>query len=115
MSTTQDAVAVPQLFTGTQQVQTGTFYYGYAQNPGEWFLSQGSGPRKFDAEIKFPQPFATTPTVMIAMTGVDADHNFNTRITVVSSDVTAADFEVIASAWADSIIYSVWGSWIAIG
>jgi len=116
-STEQQAVAVPQI-VGAQIVQTGTFYYGYVENPGEWNLyapNPSGAPRLFDAEIKFPQPFAAPPVVMIAMTGLDADHGANTRIQVASGDVTQLDFEVTCQTWSDTTIYSVWGTWIAIG
>jgi hypothetical protein len=105
----------PKLVATTSVVQTGTFYYGYVQNPTEWHLNTGSGPRTFDAEIKFPTPYASPPVVMIAMTGLDSGGNPNTRITLTSGDVTSADFEIVASTWSDSIVYSVFGTWIAIG
>lgn len=113
MSTTQDAVAVPQLFAAPQVVQTGTFHYGYLQDSEEWNLHQKAG--KFDAEIKFPTPFTTAPTVMIALTGLDSSNGFNTRVVVTSGDVTTLDFEVVVKTWSDSILYGVWGTWIALG
>jgi hypothetical protein len=115
MSTTQDAISVPQVFTGALQVQTGTFFYGYETNPSEWNLDKGIGRRSFDAEIKFPQPFTTPPTVMIALSGLDASNGAGTRVAVASSDVTQLDFEVVATTWADSVVAQVWGTWIAIG
>lgn len=115
MSTTQDAIAVPQVFAATQAIQSGTFYYGFLTNPTEWNLDKGSGDREFDAEIKFPRPFVGTPTVVLTLTGLDASNTANTRVTIVSRDVTPADFEVLVHTWSDSKVYSVWGSWIAYG
>jgi H-type lectin domain-containing protein len=110
-----DTIPTPQVFTGTQVIQTGVFYYGYAANPGEWHLNTGLGRRTFDGEIKFPQPYASPPQVTVSLTGLDTGNVANTRVTIEAQDVTAADFEVLVNTWADSVVYSVWGSWIAVG
>jgi hypothetical protein len=99
---------------GAPTVQTGTFFYGYGQNPGEWTLNKGTGERLFDAEIKFPVPFTAPPVVMISLTGLDSQGGRNTRVIIASQDVTAYDFEVLVRTWDDSIVYSVYGTWIAI-
>ena len=115
MSTTQAAVPATQVISTPTIVQAGTFIYGYNNNPGEWHLDQGSGERLFDAEIKFAQPFSSPPTVVIALTGLDSSGSANTRVVLSSGDVTPMDFEIVVKTWADSLVYTVWGTWTAFG
>jgi hypothetical protein len=112
MSTTQDTIAAPQIFAPAK-VQTGTVLYNYSVTPG-WPMTSGTGHRPFSAKISFPQPFREPPTVTVALTGLDSDHRVNTRITIAAENVTKEGFTLSALTWADSIIYGVWGIWLAL-
>jgi hypothetical protein len=92
----------------------GTFYFGYVENPGAWTLHEGSGPRTFTAPVGFgATKFSNPPTVVCALSGVDAGHQANLRVTLVPTDVAPDGFTLQVNVWADTILYSVWGMWHA--
>lgn len=47
------------------------------------------------------------------LSGLDSDHNRNTRITVNAINITRDGFEIDFQTWSDSIIYGVGYTWIA--
>lgn len=96
------------------QMQSGTVNFGYTTPGIKWPLSTGSGSRSFTSpDIQFPTPFSTTPTVIVALSGVDADKKSNLRLTVTTDDVESEEFNLVVNTWSDSEIYAVWVSWIA--
>jgi hypothetical protein len=96
------------------QIQAGTVGYGYTTPGINWTLASGSGARSFTSpDIAFPTAFSTTPTVIVALYGVDAANSANLRLTVATADVETGEFNVVFNTWADSVIYTVWVSWIA--
>lgn len=99
--------------TGSLDLNAGTF-----SDPGVtgdvWSLHEGSGPRKFKTQdIPFSPPFATKPRVLLALAGLDADAQFNTRVTLKVEDVEPEEFNVVVSTWDDTLIYGVRVSWLA--
>ncbi|HEV7586750.1 MAG TPA: H-type lectin domain-containing protein [Longimicrobium sp.] len=94
------------------QIQAGTVSYGYGTSG--WTLNIGSGARSFTTpDITFPTAFSTPPTMIVALYGVDAGNSANLRLTVATADIEASEFNVVFNTWADSVIYTVWVSWIA--
>jgi hypothetical protein len=96
------------------QMQSGIISYGYLYPGINWTLNAGTGSRSFTTpDIQFPTPFTTTPTVIITLCGVDAGSNANLRLTVDTSDIEPSEFNAVFNTWGDSVIYTVWVSWIA--
>ena len=53
----------------------------------DWTLHQGTGLRSYQSpDIKFNLPFPGVPSVMVALTSLDADHSANLRLNVEAAD-----------------------------
>lgn len=94
-------------------MQTGTFNFSQTTDPSEWRLNIGTGERRFHKTIKFPEPFNTPPRVAVALTGIDSSSSTNLRISIEAQDIEAQEFDVVVNTWADTVIYGVFGAWIA--
>jgi H-type lectin domain len=94
-------------------MQTGAFNFGQGTHPSEWFLHSGSGERTFHTTIKFGVPFNTPPQVAVAVTGVDASNAANLRINMTTQDIQTDEFDLVVGTWADSLIYAIYGVWVA--
>ena len=97
--------AGPSLLVGTTQFSDG----------GSGAMWAGSGPRNRVVHVDFPRPFATKPTVIVAMSGLDAASNSasSVRISISAQNVTERGFDVNFHTWADSRIWSTSVIWVA--
>lgn len=75
----------------------------------------GSGPRHKVVHVDFPRPFEGQPTVVLAISALDAASNSasSVRITVSPQNVTARGFDIDFHTWADSRIWSTNVTWVA--
>lgn len=73
----------------------------------------GLGARQVLKYVAFPRHFNCIPQVEVAMSLIDVDHNFNTRITVSAQDISIAGFNLKVGTWWDTILYVVDATWIA--
>jgi hypothetical protein len=81
----------------------------------DWTLEDPQvGQRTVTRSVTFPQPFPGMPLILVNLTGLDAAAGKNLRVRVYPTDVTPAGFNVNFETWADSIIYGVRASWIAM-
>ncbi len=93
---------------------------GAADSP-EWTLnvpgpegSEGGAPRTSRSlDIPFKVPFELPPRIIVALAVIDAEHQFNLRVTVSAEEVQAEEFNIRVTTFGDSLIYSVLVSWIA--
>jgi hypothetical protein len=51
----------------------------------------------------------------LALSGQDVDATKNNRIQVKARDITVDGFNLVYITWTDSIVYSIWTTWTAIG
>jgi|SRR5215212_5876880 len=94
-------------------IQTGVVFFGYGNEP-TWNLGAGSDSRTFTTpDIHFAQPFPNTPTMVLAINGIDSDHNTNLRVSLEPLDVEKDEFNIKINAWADTRLYGIWVTWIA--
>lgn len=63
--------------------------------------------------IGFPHSFATPPWVTVALNSIDIDNANNLRISATASDVTSTGMTWHLDSWADTILYSAGGTYIA--
>jgi hypothetical protein len=99
-------LAIPRPLVGSGSADS-------TNTPG-WTLSSGTAVRLYFADVKFPWKFAHPPTVMVALTSIDAEHTSNTRVLITAVNVNSEGFQVRMQTWADSIIWGLSYSWIAI-
>ncbi|KAK5757623.1 hypothetical protein LTS12_012225 [Elasticomyces elasticus] len=72
---------------------------------------------KTTAKVKFKQRFEVVPTVLSALSMVDAAGNADLRVKVSVSEVTREGFKWTLETWDDSTLYAAGASWsvIALG
>lgn len=92
---------------------TGNVHAGDYPN-GDWW--NGSGPREVTRHVAFPAgSFHRAPTVLAAISHLDAGNAANVRIAANVTNVTDDHCDIKISTWADTKIAGVTVSWIAIG
>jgi hypothetical protein len=104
-------VTVPLMAQSTievPQVQVGTFSTS-GNN-----LVNGSGERQLTVAISFPKAFKVKPQVIVAITLLDIDGRFNSRVSVTAEGISRDGCTAVIKTWADSKINAVQGSWVAV-
>ncbi len=110
--------ASPTIDTGSFSVnslyiQTGETYNGYLEN-SDWTLRTGTGERAYKTVVSFDSPFQVPPKISLALRGQDVGAT-NTRLVLRAENITVDSFDLIYQTWADTVIYSAWATWTAIG
>jgi len=67
------------------------------------------------AKVKFKQRFRVVPTVLAALSMIDAAGNADLRVNLSVSEVTREGFRWTLETWDDSTLYAAGASWIALG
>ena len=94
-----------------QTVQSGTWAITPA-TPG-FSLDKSTGERTMTIDVDFNKPFDTKPMVVLSVTQIDSDKEFNQRYNVEAISVSRDGFTLKIRTWADSKVYSLSGFWIA--
>ena len=63
--------------------------------------------------IHFPQHFYKIPVVMVSLSTLDVNKDFNLRVDVKPASITTSSFNIEYTTWASTIIYYAKFSWIA--
>ena len=93
-------------------IQSGVIHLS-VQMPG-WTLNTGNGDRTFlSPDIGFLPPFGSPPRVLVALSGVDADHNANVRVIVEAVEIENDEFNIRVNTWADTSLHSVQVTFLA--
>lgn len=74
----------------------------------------GNGERSHSYFISFHNYLCYTPNVMFAINGFDISNSFNQRLQINIVNVSHVGFTVSILTWADTKIYMVSLSWIAV-
>ncbi|MEA2665940.1 MAG: hypothetical protein QOI11_2884 [Candidatus Eremiobacteraeota bacterium] len=83
-------------------------------NTTGWTLSSPSGDRTYERYVVFQPPLAVLPVMHVALSVLDADATANVRVNVIATNVSTSGFSLRIEAWADTILYAVKASWLAI-
>lgn len=94
-----------------QTVQSGTWAITPA-TPG-FSLDKSTGERTMTIDVDFNKPFDSKPNVVLSVTQIDADKEFNQRYNVEAISVSRDGFTLKIRTWADSKVYSLSGFWMA--
>ncbi len=107
-------VAILFAFAANAQtvVESGKFEFNNSQTG--YMLDKNQGERVLTFEVKFKNPFATKPQIVIALTKIDANNQKVIRLKVEPSFITNEGFIVKAMTWGDSMIHGIGGNWMAI-
>jgi hypothetical protein len=98
-------------FVSAQTVQSGTWAITPA-TPG-FSLDKSTGERTMTIDVDFNKPFDSKPNVVLSVTQIDADKDFNQRYNVEAISVSRDGFTLKIRTWADSKVYSLSGFWMA--
>lgn len=75
----------------------------------------GTGERESRHRVRFAEPFAEAPSVMVGLSMWDIDHAHNPRMDISAERITARGFELVFRTWQDSRVARVRADWIALG
>lgn len=98
-------------FVSAQSVQSGTWSITPATSG--YTLDKGTGERTMTIDIDFNKPFDTKPNVVLSVTQIDADKDFNQRFNIEAMSISRDGFTIKIRTWADSKVYSISGFWVA--
>ena len=83
-------------------------------NLSNWTLLNGTGDRYFDRFVPFQVALSAPPMIHVNLAAVDADKTFNLRVDVSAINVTLTGFTLRMHTWADTRLYEVKATWIAM-
>ena len=94
--------------------------YSAGESHERWSLA-GSGfsrRRSFTDKVKFSQPFADPPKVLVAISGFDISdvgESFRSSLDVQATHITAEGFSVQFNAYETSRVHGLTVDWLAVG
>ncbi len=98
------------------RIETGTFESWTRKERGtNWTLLTGKGEREYRKKVNFQKHFSSPPTVHVSLNMFDLLHGTNHRLKIFAENVTDSEFDVVFITWADTLVYGVGVSWLAIG
>jgi len=80
-----------------------------------WTLHTGTGEREYVERVSFSEPFDSPPEVSVSLNYIDSFKDYNTRFVVTTMNINETGFDIKYWTHADSIIYAMGASWIAVG
>jgi len=83
-------------------------------NTTGYTLAAGSGDRSWERYVVFQPPLPVVPFMHVALSHLDADQNANVRVNVSATSVSVSGFYLRIEAWADTLLYAVKASWLAM-
>jgi hypothetical protein len=105
---------IGSFITNILYIQTGEKFNGYEEN-SDWGLHIGLGYRTYTTAVQFNSPFREPPQIALALSGQDVGPEKNNRIRLIARDITVDGFNLVYQTWHDTVVYSVWATWTAIG
>lgn len=108
------AIDIGSIMADILFIQTNEKFNGYLQDP-DWKLNTGSGERTYTTPVKFDSPFRVPPKVSLSLSGQDVGEAKNSRVQLIAKNITVNGFDLVYKTWSDSVIFSAWATWIAIG
>lgn len=95
-------------------VDSGTahLFSDFAEGGGMW---TGTGDRQIKTRVTFSEPFTSVPVVHIGFELWDISSETNTRVNLVTEEITEEGFTVVFTTWGDSKIARMRANWMAIG
>ena len=107
-------IDIGSLLADVLYIHTGEKYNGYLEN-SDWTLNTGSGERTYTVAVKFDSPFRVPPKVSLALSGQDVGQSKNNRVQLIAKNITVNGFDLVYRTWFDTLLYSAWATWTAIG
>ena len=103
-----------RISTGTLGIAQGSclLFSDFADGGPMW---TAQGHRESRTPVAFPDPFRAPPTVIVAISLMDLDHNTNTRTEILAERIAATGFEIVFRTWGDTRVARIRAEWTAMG
>ena len=75
----------------------------------------GTGPREHRFGVKFDEPYASIPNVMVSIAMWDSDTKTNQRMDIAAENISETGFDLVFCTWGDSRVARVRANWMVIG
>ncbi|BFZ17728.1 hypothetical protein BsWGS_20767 [Bradybaena similaris] len=83
--------------------------------PGHWNPKDPKeAGKRSSRNVQFPTEFSETPLLVLSVTYLDCDHRYNLRFQAQVENVTRSGFSAMCYTWADTRIWEMKISWLAI-
>ncbi|MBE0539293.1 MAG: H-type lectin domain-containing protein [Ignavibacterium sp.] len=102
------AISIP---IRAQSIQSSS--WSVNQSIAGYSLDNNNGERVMTVEVEFEKPFAKKPQIILSVTQIDADKEFNTRYIVEAISISRDKFTIKVRTWSDSKLFSISGYWLA--
>lgn len=83
------------------------------QSIAGYSIDKNNGERVMTVDVDFETPFTKKPQIILGITQIDADKEFNTRYNVEAISISRDKFTIRVRTWADSKLFSISGYWLA--
>ena len=76
-------------------------------------FKDGEGKRQFEHVVKFKEPFAEVPQILVAFNRLDIASHPPLRVNVTAEKISATGFTLRYSTWANTQIFGIGAQWMA--
>jgi hypothetical protein len=94
-------------------IQTG-IHAADDNNPDFRSFRDKEGERSFEHIVRFEQPFATVPKILVALSHLDIASYAALRLTVTAKKISASGFTLRYFTWGNTQILSLGVQWMAL-
>lgn len=99
-------------FLNAQTIQSSS--WSINQSIEGFSLDKNNGERTMTVDVKFEKAFNKKPHIVLSVTQIDSDKDFNSRYNVEAISISRDGFTLRVRTWGDSRLFSISGYWIAI-
>ena len=94
-------------------IQTG-IHAADDNNPDFRSFRDGEGERSFEQIVRFEQPFATVPKILVALSHLDIASYAALRLNITAEKISASGFTLRYFTWGNTQILSLGVQWMAL-
>ena len=82
-------------------------------NPDFRSFRDGEGERSFEHIVRFEQPFATVPKILVVLSHLDIASYAALRLTITAEKISASGFTLRYFTWGNTQILGLGAQWMA--
>ena len=106
------SICIYQKATDPMHIQAGN--HAVAENNRAFQpFKDGEGERQFEHVVKFKEPFAEVPQILVAFNRLDIASHAPLRVNVTAEKISPTGFTLRYSTWANTQIFGIGAQWMA--
>ena len=106
------SICIYQKATDPMHIQAGN--HAVAENNRAFQpFKDGEGERQFEHVVKFKEPFAEVPQILVAFNRLDIASHAPLRVNVTAEKISPTGFTLRYSTWANTQIFGIGAYWMA--